>query len=149
MKSITNAQALWIIESIVYARKCRQYAMFHEGTSNRCPDGLRFTVEGFDHDRHRIYFTVKKAGLPAAHNVRVISKDGEGEYFTFLGVKYHAWQFVTWQEHEAIMEDFFTHYRISDSRTPHLGHVGGRCGQAMFEDALVMSGLPYGDNVDA
>lgn len=64
-------------------------------------------------------------------------------------MKYHAWQFVTWQEHEAIMEDFFTHYRISDSRTPHLGHVGGRCGQAMFEDALVMSGLLYGDNVDA
>lgn len=82
MKSITNAQAPWIIESIVYARKCRQYAMFHEGTSNRCSDGLRFTVEGFDHDRHRIYFIVKKAGLPAAHNVRVISKDGEGEYFT-------------------------------------------------------------------
>lgn len=70
-------------------------------------------------------------------------------WFPFLGVKYHAWQFVTWQEHEAIMEDFFTHYRISDSRTPHLGHVGGRCGQAMFEDALVMSGLLYGDNVDA
>lgn len=150
MKSITNAQAPWIIESIVYARKCRQYAMFHEGTSNRCPDGLRFTVEGFDHDRHRIYFTVKKAGLPAAHNVRVISKDREGEYFTFRGVKYHAWQFMTWAEYKAIQEDFFAHYRIIDSHMLDVRqNFGSVPGTPRFEDALVSSGLPYGDDVDA
>lgn len=150
MKRIVNEEALWILESIVEARKCRPYAMFHEDTSNHCSEGLRFTVKGFDHDHHRVYFSVKGHGIPAVHNTRAINKDGEGEYFTFRGVKYHAWQFMTWAEYAAIQEDFFAHYRIIDSHVPDVRqNFGSVPGAPRFEDALVSSGLPYGDGVDA
>lgn len=146
MQSITNREAPKTLDGITRAHHLpstfREDTFIHRGE-------LRFTIQGFDADRRRVHFTVTKDGLPAAHNMRGISVDEDGEYFTFLNVKCHARQFRTWDEHKAVMEDFFTHYRISDSRTPHLRHVGGRGGQAMFEDALVMSGLPYGDNVDA
>ncbi|MCH4841643.1 hypothetical protein LF915_00305 [Bifidobacterium pseudolongum] len=146
MQSISNKDAPTIIASVTRAHHLP--SLFREGTFHHGGQ-LRFTIQGFDADRRRVHFTVTKDGLPAAHNMRGISVDEDGEYFTFLNVKCHARQFRTWEEHAAIMDDFFTHYRISDSRTPHLRHVGGRGGQAMFEDALVMSGLPYGDNVDA
>lgn len=80
MKRIVNEEALWILESIVEARKCRPYAMFHEDTSNHCSEGLR----------------------------------------------------------------------ISDSHVPDVRqNFGSVPGTPRFEDALVSSGLPYGDDVDA
>lgn len=148
MKSVVDMQVPEIIERIVQHHGLPM--TFRVNTSNRCSDGLRFSIEGFDHDHHRVYFSVKGQGLPAAHNTRVISKDEEGEYFTFRGVKHHAWQFMTWEEHEAIQEDFFAHYRIVDSRVPDVRQdFGSVPSSTQFEDALVSSGLPYGDGVDA
>ncbi|RGW08608.1 hypothetical protein [Bifidobacterium pseudolongum] len=148
MKSITNAQAPAIIERIV--RDHGLPTAFRVNTSNRCYGGTRFTIQGFERDCRWVRISVKKPGLPTAHNTRAISKDGEGEYFTFRGVKHHAWQFMTWEEYAAIMADFFARYRIIDSHVPDVHqNCGSVPGSPRFEDALVSSGLPYGDGVDA
>lgn len=94
-------------------------------------------------------FTVRKRGLRTLTRQRSIRTGKDGEYFTFAGHTFHAWQFQTWEEHADIMDDFFTHYRIRDSHVPNVHQSQGRGGTPMFEDALVASGLPYGDNVDA
>lgn len=147
MATIINQQAPATLERIV--RVHRLPCSFREGTFDHGSE-LRFTIEGVDADHRRVVFNVKKTGLPTAHNTRAISKDREGEYFTFLGVKHHAWQFMTWAEYEAIQEDFFTHYRIIDSHVPDVRqNFGSVPGRPRFEDALVTSGLPYGDDVDA
>ena len=113
MHAIMNAEAPTIIERIV--RNHRLPTMFREDTANRCFAGTRFIIQGFDHDQHRVRISIMRDGLPTTRNTRIIGKDGEGEYFTFLGVKHHAWQFVTWAEYAAIMADFFARYRIIDS----------------------------------
>ena len=148
MRSITNMQAPAIIERIVLDHGLP--TAFRENTANRCFNGRRFTIQGFEHDCRWVRISIKKDSLPIAHNTRAISKDREGEYFTFRGVKYHAWQFMTWAEYKAIQEDFFAHYRISDSHVPDVRqNFGSVPGTPRFEDALVSSGLPYGDDVDA
>ena len=147
MHAIMDAEAPTIIERIVRAHHLP--GRFRADTANNSLSTILCTIDEVDAEARKVLFTVRKRGLRTLTRQRSIRTGKDGEYFTFAGHTFHAWQFQTREEHADIMEDFFTHYRISDSRTPHLGHVGGRCGQAMFEDALVMSGLPYGDNVDA
>lgn len=156
MQSIMSAEMPRILERIVRAHKLP--ATFRADTANHhvtCGHhtDVRITIRGFDDDRRRVHFSACKGYRPTTHHTRFISTDKDGEYFTFAGVKYHAWMFETEEERSAIAADFYDHYLVTDSPMAQL-HVaavglGRRRAGAKFEEALVMSGLPYGDNVDA
>ena len=147
MKSITNTQAPAIIEDIVRAHHLP--GRFRADTANNSLSTILCTIDEVDAEARKVLFTVRKRGLRTLTRQRSIRTGKDGEYFTFAGHTFHAWQFQTWEEHADIMDDFFTHYRIIDSHVPNVRQSQGRGGSPMFEDALVMSGLPYGDNVDA
>lgn len=154
MQNIMSAEAPSILERIVRSHKLP--ATFREGTANyhvTCGHhtDVCITVSGFDDDHRRVRISARKGYRPATHHTRFISTDKDGECFTFAGVKYHAWMFETGEERDAVAADFYDHYRIIDSHVPDVRQTErpSMLGQVMFEHALVMSGLPYGDNVDA
>lgn len=149
MRNITNAQAPAIIEDIVRAHHLP--GKFRADTANNSLSTILCTIDEVDTEARKVLFTVRKRGLRTLTRQRGIQVNKDGEYFVFAGHTFHAWQFQTWDEHAEIMDDFHTRYRILDSHTPdiHQSTRPSMRAQAMFEDALVASGLPYGDNVDA
>ena len=154
MRNIMSAEAPRILEDIVHAHNLPD--TFRADTANHhiAPGhhtDVRITIRGFDDDRRHVHFSACKGYRPTTHHTRFISTDKDGECFTFAGVTYHAWMFETGEERAAIASDFYAHYRIIDSPVPDVRQTErpSMRGQAMFEHALVMSGLPYGDNVDA
>ena len=147
MTIITNTQAPAIIEDIVRAHHLP--GRFRADTANNSLSTILCTIDEVDAEARKVLFTVRKRGLRTLTRQRSIRTGKDGEYFTFAGHTFHAWQFQTWEEHADIMDDFFTHYRIIDSHVPNVRQSQGCGGSPVFEDALVASGLPYGDNIDA
>ncbi len=127
MKSITNTQAPAIIEDIVRAHHhlpgrvpCRHGQQFAQHHSVHHRRGRRRGAQGAFHGQEE--------GLRTLTRQRSIRTGKDGEYFTFAGHTFHAWQFQTWEEHADIMDDFFTHYRIRDSHVPNVHQSQGRGG---------------------
>lgn len=159
MKYIFSAQVPEILEQVI--RDHRLPAVFRENTSNFFDDDPRVTILGIERDDNRrvrindheidnrwARITARKYHAPTTlRKMCAIRRDEEGEYIRICGPKYQAWQFMTTEERDAIQEDFNTHYHVVD--VPHVHqNCGGLQSGLRFEDALVASGLPYGDNVD-